>query len=91
MCEAFRTPELITDDKIINGIEKIAEKLPRDSNQSTSAISKANIHNPDEIYQTMEVADSTKLPKNESNTPSIMDQSTSSSSAAISSNANIHT
>jgi hypothetical protein len=29
MCEAFRTPELITDNKIINGIEKIAKKLPR--------------------------------------------------------------
>jgi hypothetical protein len=30
MCEAFRTPELITDNKIINGIEKIAEKLPNE-------------------------------------------------------------
>uniref|UniRef100_A0A914NR44 Nuclear receptor domain-containing protein n=1 Tax=Meloidogyne incognita TaxID=6306 RepID=A0A914NR44_MELIC len=30
MCEAFRTPELISDEKIIDGIERIAEKLPRE-------------------------------------------------------------
>uniref|UniRef100_A0A1I8BNC8 Nuclear receptor domain-containing protein n=1 Tax=Meloidogyne hapla TaxID=6305 RepID=A0A1I8BNC8_MELHA len=30
MCEAFRTPELIPDDKMIVGIERIAEKLPRE-------------------------------------------------------------
>ncbi|KAL7069719.1 hypothetical protein ACQ4LE_011183 [Meloidogyne hapla] len=33
MCEAFRTPELIPDDKMIVGIERIAEKLPREQRE----------------------------------------------------------
>lgn len=28
MCEAFRTKELVNDEEIIDGIEKIAERLP---------------------------------------------------------------
>ncbi|CAK5086322.1 unnamed protein product [Meloidogyne enterolobii] len=36
MCEAFRTPELIPDEKIIDGIERIAEKLPSTSTNSNN-------------------------------------------------------
>ncbi|KAL3104240.1 hypothetical protein niasHS_002267 [Heterodera schachtii] len=35
MCEAFRTSELINEDEIVNGIEKIAEKLPRDGQRDS--------------------------------------------------------
>uniref|UniRef100_A0A914GYH1 Uncharacterized protein n=1 Tax=Globodera rostochiensis TaxID=31243 RepID=A0A914GYH1_GLORO len=43
MCEAFRTPELINEDEIVNGIEKIAGKLPRDQQRNSHLLNTAVI------------------------------------------------
>ncbi|KAF7638869.1 hypothetical protein Mgra_00001678 [Meloidogyne graminicola] len=45
MCEAFRTPELIPEDKMFDGIERIAEKLPREQRDTLALFNSPNSSN----------------------------------------------